>query len=62
MIIFSILLIALRILLGLCAIGFVLGMYLNKKYPIFDTIFIGTGTFAIIYGVFRMFVFAILGT
>jgi hypothetical protein len=61
MVLFNIILIVLRVLCGLCAIGFILGMHLNKKYPIFETIFIGTGTFAIIYGVFRMFVFAILG-
>lgn len=61
MIFLSILTIIARILFGLIAVGFFLGMCLHEKYPIFKKIFNVTGICAICYGIGRMYVFAILG-
>ena len=62
MIFLNILGIIARIVYGLITIGFILGMFLHKKYPIFEDIFLTTGFFAVWYGITHMLVFAILGT
>ena len=61
MIFLNILLIAARIFCGLCVVGFVLGMFLYKKYKIFNDIFGYICFGAMFYGVGRMFIFAVLG-
>ena len=61
MIFLNILLIAARIFCGLCVVGFVLSLFLCKKHKIFKEIAIFICTFALIYGLTRLFAFAILG-
>lgn len=53
--------IILRIFYGLCCIGFVLGMTLSHKHKIIEKIGLYTGFFVLMYGLTRMFVYAILG-
>ncbi len=50
-----------RAFYGLIGIAFILSMCLHKKHKIFKNIFEFTGCFAIIYGVTRLLMFAILG-
>ena len=53
--------IVVRILFGLCCIGFVLGMTLWNKHPIFENIAVSTGFLIMGYGFSQMLVYAILG-
>lgn len=62
MIFLNILRIIVRIVYVLNVVGFFVGMFLYKKYPIFEDIFLATGFFAVWYGITHMLVFAILGT
>ena len=50
-----------RILLGLCCVGFVLGATLWHKHTIFENIAVGTGFLILGYGFSQMLVYAILG-
>lgn len=50
-----------RIFFGLCCIGFTLGMTLNDKHPIFEKVGVYTGFLILMYGLTRMFVFAVTG-
>ena len=50
-----------RILFGLCIVGFMLGMFLWTKHPIFEDIFVGAGFVALACGFVKMAIFAILG-
>lgn len=50
-----------RIFFGLCCIGFVLGMTLWHKHPIFEKVGVYTGFLIVAYGLAQMFVHTILG-
>lgn len=50
-----------RVICGLCYVGFLLGMCLHEKYPIFNKILTVTGSIALAYGLARMWVYSITG-
>ena len=51
-----------RILFSLCIIGFLLGMFLWYKHPIFADICVGSGFVIFAYGFVQMALFAFLGS
>lgn len=51
----------LRIFFGLYCIGFISGMFLHDKHPIFEKVWVYTGFIALGYGLTQMFIYAILG-
>lgn len=53
--------IVVRILCGLCVVGFALGMALWHKHSIFEKIAVATGFVVVMCGFTQMFVYAILG-
>lgn len=53
--------IVLRIFFGLCCIGFISGMFLHDKYPIFEKVWVYNVFLILGYGLTQMFVYAILG-
>ena len=61
MILFNIMEIVGRILCGLIAVGFIVGICLSKKHRVFENIFVGASFIVLVYGVTRMIVFSILG-
>ena len=61
MIFLNILKIIVRVLFGSCIIGFVLGMLLLGRHPIFQDIFVCTGVIMFAYGLVQMALFAFLG-
>ena len=50
-----------RVVCGLCCAGFILGLFLHKKHPTFEKIWISTGFVALMYGLGQMWMYAIMG-
>ena len=57
----NVLVIVCRVLFALCIVGWILGLFLHKKYRIFEEIFVGVSHMALVYGLTQMLIFAILG-
>lgn len=50
-----------RVICGLCCVGFMLGFFLHEKHPTFEKIWTSTGFIALMYGLGRMWMYAIMG-
>jgi hypothetical protein len=50
-----------RILAGLLAVGFWLGLFLYDKHPIWKRVFVNIGLFTTFYGFGRLLIYAIAG-
>ena len=58
---FDVLSIIWRVVCGICCVGFMLGFFLHEKHPTFEKIWTSTGFIALMYGLGRLWMYAIMG-